>query len=121
MIDGAVTRREVLAVHKTFGNKVAILVGDYLLARVSIFLARLRDMEVVDIMSGVIEHLVRGEVMQTRGVGGAAACGGGGDYYSSAAEGAGDGRIWTMEGNDDLDAVDDDDDDVNPYRSRRHH
>ena len=42
-----------------FGNKVAILAEDYLLSRASIFLARLRDVEVVDIMSGVIEHLVR--------------------------------------------------------------
>ena len=107
--------------HMTFGNKVAILGGDYLLARAYIFLARLRDVEVVDIMSGVIELLVRGEVMQMKGVGGAAASGGGGDYYSSAAEGAGNGRIWTMEGNEDLDAVDDDEDDGNPHRSRRHH
>ena len=33
MIDGAVTRRGVPEVHVTFGNKVAILAGDYLLAR----------------------------------------------------------------------------------------
>ena len=46
-----------------FGNKVDILKGDYLLARASIFLARLRDVEVVDIMSSAIENLVRGEVM----------------------------------------------------------
>ena len=46
-----------------FSNKVAILAGDHLLNRASIFLAILRDVEVVDIMSGVIKHLVRGEVM----------------------------------------------------------
>ena len=121
MIDGAVTRREVLAVHVTFGNKVAILGGDYLLARASIFLARLRDVEMVYIMSGVIEHLVRGEVIQMRGVRGAAASGSGGDYYSLATEGAGNVRIWTMEGNEDLDEVDNDEDDDNPHHSRRHH
>lgn len=67
VIDGADTRRGAPAVHKVFGNKMAILAGDYLLARASIFLARLRDVEVVETMSTIIEHLVRGEVMQMKG------------------------------------------------------
>ena len=46
--------------HLMFGNKVAILEGCYLLARASILLARLRCVGVVEIMNGVIEHLVRG-------------------------------------------------------------
>ena len=37
--------------------------GDYLLDRLSIFLGILRDVELVEITSSVIEHLVRGEVM----------------------------------------------------------
>lgn len=64
VIDGAETRRGVPAVHQVFGNKVAILAGDYLLARASVYLARLRDTEVVETMSTIIGHLVRGEVMQ---------------------------------------------------------
>jgi len=64
VIDGADTRRGTPTVHTVFGNKMAILAGDYLLARASIFLARLRDVEVVESMSTIIEHLVRGEVMQ---------------------------------------------------------
>ncbi|GFH51339.1 hypothetical protein CTEN210_07815 [Chaetoceros tenuissimus] len=67
VIDGADTRRGAPAVHKVFGNKMAILAGDYLLARASIFLARLRNVEVVETMSTIIEHLVRGEVMQMKG------------------------------------------------------
>jgi geranylgeranyl pyrophosphate synthase len=67
VIDGADTRRGVPAVHMVFGNKMAILAGDYLLARASICLARLRHVEVVETMSTIIEHLVRGEVMQLRG------------------------------------------------------
>ena len=67
VIDGSETRRGVSAVHMVFGNKMAILAGDYLLARASISLARLRHMEVVECMSTIIEHLVRGEVMQMRG------------------------------------------------------
>jgi geranylgeranyl pyrophosphate synthase len=67
VIDGSETRRGVAAVHMVFGNKMAILAGDYLLARASISLARLRHVEVVECMSTIIEHLVRGEVMQMRG------------------------------------------------------
>lgn len=67
VIDGAETRRGVPAVHMVFGNKMAILAGDYLLARASICLARLRNVQVIETMSTIIEHLVRGEVMQMRG------------------------------------------------------
>jgi geranylgeranyl pyrophosphate synthase len=67
VIDGSDTRRGMASVHMVFGNKMAILAGDYLLARASICLARLRNVEVVESMSTIIEHLVRGEVMQMRG------------------------------------------------------
>lgn len=67
VIDGAETRRGVPSVHMAFGNKMAILAGDYLLARASICLARLRHVQVIETMSTIIEHLVRGEVMQMRG------------------------------------------------------
>lgn len=67
VIDNADTRRGKPAVHMVFGNKIAILAGDYLLARASISLARLRNIAVVETMSTVIEHLVKGEVMQMRG------------------------------------------------------
>mmetsp|Transcript_7511 Transcript_7511/g.11768 ORF Transcript_7511/g.11768 Transcript_7511/m.11768 type:complete len:498 (+) Transcript_7511:103-1596(+) len=67
VIDEAETRRGKTAVHQVFGNKMAILAGDYLLARASISLARLRQVDVVESMSTIIEHLVRGEVMQMKG------------------------------------------------------
>lgn len=66
VIDEADTRRGQPAAHKAFGNKMAILAGDYLLARASICLARLRNVDVVECMSTVIEHLVRGEVLQIK-------------------------------------------------------
>lgn len=66
VIDGADTRRGLPAAHRAFGNKMAILAGDYLLARASICLARLRNVDVVECMSTVIEHLVRGEVLQIK-------------------------------------------------------
>eukprot|EP01006_Ploeotia_vitrea_P057410 TRINITY_DN68176_c1_g1_i12.p1 TRINITY_DN68176_c1_g1~~TRINITY_DN68176_c1_g1_i12.p1 ORF type:complete len:481 (+),score=271.05 TRINITY_DN68176_c1_g1_i12:107-1444(+) len=66
VIDDAETRRGVKSINAVFGNKLAILGGDFLLARASVSLARLRSLEVVEIMSIVIENLVKGEVMQLK-------------------------------------------------------
>ena len=65
VIDKATThRRSTPSIHQAFGNKLAVLGGDFLLSRASISLARLRNLEVVELLSTVIEHLVKGEVMQ---------------------------------------------------------
>lgn len=68
VIDKAETRRNVPSVNQVFGNKVAILGGDFLLSRASVSLARLRNLEVVELLSTVIEHLVKGEIMQIKPV-----------------------------------------------------
>lgn len=67
VIDSANTRRGAMSVNSVFGNQLAVLAGDFLLARASVALARLRDCEVVELLSTVIEHLVRGEVIQMKG------------------------------------------------------
>lgn len=67
VIDVAGTRRGTLSVNSVFGNQLAVLAGDFLLARASVALARLRDCNVVEVLSTVIEHLVRGEVLQMNG------------------------------------------------------
>lgn len=67
VIDTSDTRRGVPSAHRAYGDKLAILAGDFLLARASVALARLRNLEVVELISTVIEHLVKGEVMQMRG------------------------------------------------------
>ena len=64
VIDNADTRRQQPSAHKVHGNKVAILAGDFLLARSSVALARLRSVHAMEAMSLVIDHLIRGEVMQ---------------------------------------------------------
>ena len=66
VIDKATTRRGVPSVNQVYGNKLAILGGDFLLSRASISLARLRNLDVVELMSTIIDHLVKGEVMQMR-------------------------------------------------------
>ncbi|KAL1527341.1 hypothetical protein AB1Y20_016011 [Prymnesium parvum] len=66
VIDLAETRRGAKAVHKMLGNKVAVLSGDFLLARATRLLARLGDAEVVGLMADVIDEMVAGEMMQAK-------------------------------------------------------
>lgn len=61
--DLAEQRRGVRAAQKMYGNKVAVLAGDFLLARASVQLARLKDCRVVEMIASVIEERVQGEVM----------------------------------------------------------
>ncbi|CAI5478726.1 unnamed protein product [Closterium sp. Yama58-4] len=64
VLDHADTRRGVSSLNYMMGNKLAVLAGDFLLARASAALAGLRNTEVVELLSAVLEHLVGGEVMQ---------------------------------------------------------
>lgn len=66
VLDEADTRRGGESVHKLYSNKVAVLAGDYLLARASVLLARLENTAVVQIMATALESLVAGEVMQLK-------------------------------------------------------
>lgn len=66
VIDDSETRRGNPTINSAFGNKLAILAGDFLLARASVSLARLRNVQVVELVSTVIEELVKGEIMQMR-------------------------------------------------------
>lgn len=47
VLDEADTRRGGAAVHTMYTNKVAVLAGDYLLARASVLLARLQHFQVI--------------------------------------------------------------------------
>ncbi|ORX72434.1 terpenoid synthase [Linderina pennispora] len=66
VIDQAETRRGLPAIQQAFGNKMAIFAGDFLLARASMGLARLRDPEVIEIMASVLSDLVDGEFKQLK-------------------------------------------------------
>lgn len=66
VIDNAVTRRSSGSANMQFGNKMAVLAGDFLLGRASVALARLRDPEVTELLATVIANLVEGEFMQLK-------------------------------------------------------
>lgn len=66
VIDNSVARRSNPSANIAFGNKMAVLAGDFMLGRASVALARLRDPEVTELLATVIANLVEGEFMQLR-------------------------------------------------------
>lgn len=66
VIDNAITRRSSASANTEFGNKMAVLAGDFLLGRASVALARLRNPEVIELLATVIANLVEGEFMQLK-------------------------------------------------------
>lgn len=66
VIDNSIVRRSSPSANIAFGNKMAVLAGDFLLARASVALARLRDPEVIELVATVIANLVEGEFMQLK-------------------------------------------------------
>lgn len=66
VLDEADTRRGGAAVHTMYTNKVAVLAGDFLLAKASVLLARLQHFQVVEVMASALDALVQGEIMQAR-------------------------------------------------------
>lgn len=66
VIDHSISRRGSPSANLEFGNKMAVLAGDFLLGRASVALARLRNAEVVELLATVIANLVEGEFMQLK-------------------------------------------------------
>ena len=66
VIDTSISRRGNPSANISFGNKMAVLAGDFLLGRASVALARLRDPEVTELLATVIANLVEGEFMQLK-------------------------------------------------------
>ncbi|CAG8550146.1 3645_t:CDS:2 [Ambispora gerdemannii] len=58
VIDTSETRRNQPSANASFGNKMTILAGDFLLARATIALARLRNPEIIELYATIITNLV---------------------------------------------------------------
>jgi len=65
VIDTADVRRGVGTVNHDFGNRVAVLAGDFLFAQASWYLANLDHLEVVKLLSQVIKDFAEGEIRQS--------------------------------------------------------
>ncbi|BBD58629.1 polyprenyl synthetase [Nostoc sp. HK-01] len=64
VVDESQMRRGVATVHSLFGNRIAVLAGDFLFAQSSWYLANLDNLEVVKLLSEVIMDLATGEIQQ---------------------------------------------------------
>ncbi|XP_034562700.1 decaprenyl-diphosphate synthase subunit 1 [Notolabrus celidotus] len=64
VIDGSDKRRGKRTINEMWGERKAILAGDFILSAASMALARIGNITVVKVLSQVIEDLVRGEFMQ---------------------------------------------------------
>ncbi|XP_055037774.2 all trans-polyprenyl-diphosphate synthase PDSS1 [Misgurnus anguillicaudatus] len=64
VIDDSDTRRGKHTINNVWGERKAILAGDFILSVASMALARIGNNAVVSVLSQVIEDLVRGEFMQ---------------------------------------------------------
>lgn len=64
VLDESDVRRGVATVHTSFGNRIAVLAGDFLFAQSSWYLANLDNLEVVKLLSQVIMDLAEGEIQQ---------------------------------------------------------
>lgn len=69
VIDHAETRRGKPSANVFSGNKLSILAGDFMLGRASVYLARLREPEVIELLAEVISELVKGELFQLQNTG----------------------------------------------------
>ncbi|MDX1978261.1 MAG: solanesyl diphosphate synthase [Pseudanabaenaceae cyanobacterium bins.68] len=64
VIDVAELRRGIPTVNSEFGNRIAVLAGDFLFAQSSWYLANLDNLEVVKLLSKVITDFAEGEICQ---------------------------------------------------------
>ena len=64
VLDSAATRRTLRTVNSLFNEKVAILSGDFIIARATSKLARLGCTDTIRILSSVIRDLIKGEIRQ---------------------------------------------------------
>ena len=64
VVDEAEKRRGFLALNRIWKNKVAVLMGDFLLSKVLINLIRLKDYDALELLSLTAEKLSAGEILQ---------------------------------------------------------
>ena len=64
VVDSSDTRRGVAAVHTKWTNKVAVLIGDYMLAKVIGLTAEVRNIRILEIVANLGKSLSSGEMVQ---------------------------------------------------------
>jgi len=67
VVDKSEKRRGLPTVHKIWGNKISVIMGDFILSQVLKNLISLRDFEALDLISSTAERLSSGEMLQIEG------------------------------------------------------
>ncbi|KAF9268115.1 terpenoid synthase [Marasmius fiardii PR-910] len=70
VIDESTLRRGSPSAPVSFGNKLSILGGNFILGRASAALARLGDTETIELIASIVANLVEGEILQMQDVNG---------------------------------------------------
>lgn len=66
VVDGAFTRRDTLSLNARWGNKAAVLIGDYVLAQAVTLLAENKNHEIVLDVLDAMRNMGNGELVQMR-------------------------------------------------------
>ena len=64
VVDGAVKRRGWFSINRIWGNKLAVLLGDFVLSKSLIYMIKLKDFDVLDLISKTAELMSSGEILQ---------------------------------------------------------
>ena len=64
VVDNSPTRRGCNSIHQQWNNKIAILTGDYMLAKVISLLTEIRNTNILSIISSMSRSLTEGELLQ---------------------------------------------------------
>lgn len=64
LVDGADLRRGEVAAYRKYGNEVAVLTGDFLLARSLSIASETEDPKVIRVIAGITENMSQGEIDQ---------------------------------------------------------
>jgi len=64
VVDNATLRRNMPTVNATKGNKIAVLMGDYFFSKAFSLLTTVGNMEIINLLSRVVEEMSLGEIQQ---------------------------------------------------------
>ncbi len=66
VVDNADKRRGFWSINKVFKNKIAVLMGDYLLSRGLLIAVKGRDYDFLDVITNTVKRMSEGELLQIR-------------------------------------------------------
>lgn len=64
VVDGAIKRRGIFALNRIWGNKLSVLMGDYVLSKSLAYMIKLRDFDILELISKTAEFMSSGEIIQ---------------------------------------------------------